>query len=121
MRTLSTGDVLAVLFVLLLIVGSIPAVCWQIRRARREESLRDQILRAGQPPAQRVWDDDAQRWVDLPAGVRPGPGQFTAAEVAAFDDLVLAWDAPAFDPATDPQWAAGRARLLNDLNNQGDQ
>lgn len=120
MSDMSTGDVIATLFVLLVIVGSVPAACWQVRRARHRDRVRDEILRAAQPPAQTVWDYDAQQWVALPAGVRPGPGQFTAAEVAAFDDLVLAWDAPAFDPATDPQWAAARARLLNDLNNQGD-
>ncbi|WP_406156900.1 hypothetical protein [Streptomyces canus] len=69
-----------------------------------------------------VWDDRIGEWMHLPAGVQPGPSQYTAADVAALDQLVIALDAPAFAPATDPQWAAGRARLLADLNEQtGDQ
>lgn len=69
-----------------------------------------------------VWDDHAGQWTQLPPGEQPGPGQYTAAQVAELDQLTLALAAPAFDPATDPQWAAGRARLLADLNDQtGDQ
>lgn len=69
------------------------------------------------PAGQTVWNDAAQKWLVLPAGVEPGPCEYTAREVAALDELVLAWQEPAFDPATDPQWAAARARLLADLNN----
>ena len=68
-----------------------------------------------------VWNGDTQQWTHLPPGVQPGPSQYTAAQVTELDQLEVALAAPAFDPATDPQWAAGRARLLNDLNNQGDQ
>jgi hypothetical protein len=85
-----------------------------VRRARAAGALIDQILHE---PGTQVWDDDAHCWLTLPDGTLPGPSQYTVRDVAALDDLVLAWQAPAFDPATDPQWAAGRARLLADLNN----
>jgi hypothetical protein len=122
MNDLSTGGVIALIVLAVVVLGSVPAACWQVRRARYQDRVRDEIVRAAQPPAQTVWDDEAQQWVDLPAGVRPGPGQYTDADVAALDQLTLALAAPSFDPATDPQWAAARARLLNDLNNpMGDQ
>lgn len=54
MNEMSTGDVLAVLLVLLLIVGSIPAACWQIRRARRTESVHDEIVRLAHERAERA-------------------------------------------------------------------
>lgn len=78
--------------------------------------------RATPPPLQQVWDDAREEWILLPPGDEPGPGQFTPEQVAEIDGLTVALAAPAFDPATDPQWAAARARLLNDLNNPtGDQ
>jgi hypothetical protein len=90
-----------------------------VRRARAADALIDQIFHE---PGTEVWDDDAHCWLTLPAGTPPGPSQYTVRDVAALDDLVLAWESDPFDPATDPQWAAGRARLLADLNDnpQGD-
>lgn len=93
------------------------AIRYCYRRARAEDALTERILRETPAPGTTVWDDDAQQWLTLPPGVQPGPSQYTGEDVAALDRLVLAWDAPAFDPATDPQWAAARARLLADLNN----
>jgi hypothetical protein len=57
----------------------------------------------------RVWDEAEGRWVRLPYGAKPGPGQLTESEVDAFDRLQVELD----DLVTGPQWAAGRARLLN--------
>jgi hypothetical protein len=101
-----------------LVIFGVWAIRFCYRRARAADALVDRILRETPALGITVWDDDAQQWLILPPGVEPGPGQHTAAEVAALDQLVLAWESDAFDPATDPQWAAGRARLLADLNDQ---
>lgn len=67
----------------------------------------------------RVWDEAAERWVYLPPGVEPGPGQLTEAQVDAFDRFQVELG----DLVTDPQWKACRARLLNAIDNEqkGDQ
>ena len=91
----------------------LPAAWWQIRAAAREESRKEQFVREACTPGLDVWDDHANRWITLPPGAKPGPGQYTDREVVSLDQLTLAWDEPAFDPATDPQWAAGRARLFD--------
>lgn len=101
-----------------LLIFGVWAIRLCYRRARAADALTERILRETPAPSTTVWDDDAQQWLTLPPGVQPGPSQYTGEDVAALDRLVLAWDAPAFDPATDPQWAAGRARLLADLNDQ---
>lgn len=112
MRDLSTGDVIAIAAVVALIAGSVPAGRWACRAARREESQKDRFIRECTPGLE-VWDDRLNRWITLPPGVRPGPGQHTDREVASLDELTLAWDADPFDPAADPQWAAGRERLFD--------
>ena len=86
---------------------------WNARTAGREESQKGRFIREACTPGLTVWDDDAYRWITLPPGVRPSPSQYTDDVVASLDDLTLAWDKPTFDPATDPQRAAGRARLLD--------
>lgn len=63
-------------------------------------------------PGQRVWDFDAEDWVDLPPGVQPGPKQRTSQQLADMSGLDLLYLSRVYDPASDPQWAAGRARLL---------
>lgn len=95
-------------------------LCWKPRPA---ESRRDRFIREECAPGLAVWDDNVHRWITLPPGVQPGPGQYTNREVASLDELTLAWDKPAFDPATDPQWRACRARLLNAIrdNQKGEQ
>lgn len=57
----------------------------------------------------RVWDETANRWVRLPYGAKPGPGQLTEAEVDAFDRFQIALD----DLVTGPHWEAKRERLLD--------
>jgi hypothetical protein len=93
-----------------------------VRRARAEAALRDQIPYAPiAAPGIEVWDDNAGCWLTLAPGVQPAECQYTEHEVAVLDALVCAWESDAFDPATDPQWAAGRARLLAALNNDDQQ
>lgn len=98
---------------------------WNARADRRHESVRDRFIREACTPGLDVWDDRANRWITLPPGVKPRPSQYTDREVASLDELTVAWDAPAYDPATDPQWAARRARLLDAIrdhrNQKGDQ
>lgn len=118
MSDMSTGDVLAALFVLLLIVGSVPAARWQIRRARLDDRRRDEIIRAAYPPRLTVWDENTSRWTTLQPGEHPGPGQLTDAQLIELDQLQLAWDMDAFDPALDPHWAAGRRRLTDAINDE---
>lgn len=99
-------------FIAALLFGSVPVARWQIRRARREESAQDRFIREACTPGLEVWDDNTLRWVTLPPGVRPGPGQHTDREVVALDQLELAWDAPAYvRPVVDPARAAGLERL----------
>lgn len=57
----------------------------------------------------RVWDEAEGCWVRLPYGAQPGPGQLTEAEVDSLDRFQIALD----DLVGGPQWAAGRARLLD--------
>jgi hypothetical protein len=72
---------------------------------------------------QRAWDFTTEDWVDFPAGTKPGPDQMTGPQIADADDLDLLYRSRPFDPATDPQWAAGRARLLDAIRDEqkGDQ
>jgi hypothetical protein len=58
---------------------------------------------------QRVWDETANRWITLPYGVQPGPGQLTEAEVNTLDGFQIALA----DLVTGPQWEAGRERLFD--------
>lgn len=111
----------AALIVAGVVAVGLPAVWWQIRAAAREESRKDCFIREACTSGLTVWDDRANRWLTLPPGVKPGPGQYTDREVASLDELTVAWDAPAYDPATDPQWAARRARLLDHRTQKGDQ
>lgn len=98
---------------------------WQIRAARREDAKQDQFIREGCTPGLDVWDDHANRWITLPPGVKPGPGQYTDREVVSLDQLELAWDAPAYGETTvDPAWDAGCERLwdaIRDERQKGDQ
>lgn len=102
----------AAVLVAVLLFGSLPVACWRIRRAFREESPRDRFIREACTPGLDVWDDHTQRWITLPPGVQPGPGQYTDREVVSLDQLELAWGAPAYGETTvDPAWAAGLERL----------
>jgi hypothetical protein len=111
-------DIFNALIAAALLTFAVWAIRFCYRRARAADALVDQILRETPAPGIEVWDDNAQRWITLPPGVQPADCQYTANEVAVLDRLILAFEADAFDPDTDPQWAAARARLLNDLRNQ---
>jgi hypothetical protein len=70
----------------------------------------------------RVWDTELGRWVRLPYGTKPGPGQLTEAEVDARDRcqlLISELDADPFDP----RWDAGCERLWDAIRDEqkGDQ
>lgn len=72
----------------------------------------------------RVWDFEEEEWVDPPVDSEPGPKQMTGRQIADADGLDLLYLSRAYDPATDPQWAARRARLLDavrDERQKGDQ
>jgi hypothetical protein len=85
---------------------------WNVRADRRHESVRDRFIREACTPGIDVWDDNVHRWITLPPGVKPGPGQYTDREVVSLDRLELAWDAPAYgETVVDPAWAAGLERL----------
>lgn len=89
----------------------VPAVWWQIRAAEREESARDRFIREHCRPSV------------LP--VACAPDNKAGINLADADECALTYSLPAYDPASDPQWAAGRARLLaairDEQNNKGDQ
>ena len=57
----------------------------------------------------RVWDEELGRWIRLPYGAKPGPGQLTEAEVRTLDQFQLVLD----DLVTGPQWDAGCTRLFD--------
>ena len=57
----------------------------------------------------RVWDERLGRWVRLPYGTKPGPGQLTEAEVKARDRIQIALN----ELATDPEFTAGRERMFD--------
>jgi hypothetical protein len=63
----------------------------------------------------RVWDFDAEAWVDLPAGARPGPGQMTSRQIEDADDLELLWlSRPYVRPAgLERLWDAARDHHTN--------
>lgn len=120
------STLIAALIVAGVLAIGVPAVWWQIRAAVREESQQDRFIREACTPGLTVWDDnaDVHRWITLPPGVKPGPGQYTDREVASLDQLELAWDAPAYgDTAVDPAWAAGLERLWDAVRDhqKGDQ
>lgn len=100
----------AALTVLAVLLGfSFAALCWQVRRARRAESVRDRIIRE--------------------SNVRPEPDVRDASEtkpgtdVAVQDALELIYSLDAYDPADDPELNARLERLrqaIRDEQNKGD-
>lgn len=65
----------------------------------------------------RVWDEVAERWVRLPYGTKPGPGQLTESEVKARDRIQIALN----ELATDPEFTARRERLYDAVRDHRDQ
>lgn len=86
----------------LIVVGvlaiGVPAVWWQIRAAARK-SRNERFIR------EHCW----------PSALRVpcAPDNEAGVNLADADECALTYSLPAYDPATDPQWAARRARLLD--------
>lgn len=73
-------------FIAVLLFGSIPVACWQIRRARREESVRDRLVRLAHERAERASVQDS-------GVLDPGPVEQQAAVALTsyvLDNLYLA-------------------------------
>lgn len=70
----------------------------------------------------RVWDEGLGRWVRLPYGTKPGPGQLAEAEVEVRDRCQLLISELNADPY-DPKWDAGCERLWDAIRDEqkGDQ
>lgn len=67
------------------------------------------------PSARRMaWDFATEKWVRLPSGAAPGPGQMTAGQIAEADPLELLYLAPAFDAELD----AGCARMWDAIRDE---
>jgi hypothetical protein len=98
----------AFLIVAVLLTVALAGVCREGRRIRVADARRDQILR-----------DSCQPAVTVPCA----PDNEAGVNLADADECALTYSLPEFDPSTDPQWAAGRARLLAAIRDhqKGDQ
>jgi hypothetical protein len=100
----------AALIVAGVVAIGVPVVWWQIHAAVREESRRERFIR------EHCWPSALR--------VACAPDNEEGVNLADADECALTYSLPEFDPATDPQWAAGRARLLDAVrdhrNRQGD-
>ena len=72
---------------------------WNVRAARREESRKARFIR------EHCWPSALR--------VACAPDNEAGVNLADADECALTYSLPAYDPASDPQWAAGRARLLD--------
>lgn len=70
--------------------------------------------------ARRVWENASERWVDLPPGAEPAPGQMTRDELTAADPLDLTYLAPAYGPDLDARLDRLR-QAVRDEQQKGDQ
>lgn len=101
-------------FLVVAFVGAgLSAAYWQLRRAAAEESTRDRLIREARERTT-VWDAAAEKWVDIPPGAVPGPGQMTVREITEADPLELLYRAPAYDAALD----AGCDRLWDAVRDE---
>jgi hypothetical protein len=83
---------------------------WQVRTARRASAKQDRFIR------EHCWPSALR--------VACAPDNEAGINLADADECALTYSLPAYDPASDPQWAAGRARLLDDISDErqkGDQ
>jgi hypothetical protein len=64
-----------------------------------------------------VWDTELGRWVRLPYGTKPAPGQLTESEVAARDRCQLLISELDADPLN-PKWDAGCERLWDAIRDE---
>lgn len=77
---------------------------WNVRAARREESRKARFIR------EHCWPSVLR--------VACAPDNEAGVNLADADECALTYSLPEFDPATDPQWAAGRARLLDAVRDE---
>jgi hypothetical protein len=75
-------------------------VLFRLCRTRRPSEAQ-RVVAARRRVGLTVWDFAAEKWIDLPPGVKPGEGQMTARDVAEADELELLYLAPAYDPGFD--------------------
>ena len=100
----------AALIVVGVLAVGVPALWWQIRAAAHEESRKERFIREQCRPSV--------------LRVACAPDNEAGINLADADECALTYSLPAYDPASDPQWAAGRARLLDairDERQKGDQ
>lgn len=95
-------------------------VLFRPRHKRRTRRPSETLLAAAGRPVGRVWDFSTEKWVDLPSGTKPGPGQMTSRQIEKTDPLELLYLAPAYDA----ELAAGCDRLraaIRDEQEKGEQ
>jgi hypothetical protein len=101
----------AALIVFAVVSSSLAGTYFALARARRKPSERARIIAAAHArTGLTVWDTTTHRWVHLPPGVQPGPGQMTNRDIEEADQLELLWLSPAYD--------AGRERLKKRINSE---
>jgi hypothetical protein len=62
-----------------------------------------------------VWDFAAERWMHLPPGAKPGPGQMTLRQIERSPQLELTWLAPAYGEKAAASLDAALTRMLEEL------
>lgn len=87
----------------------------RLHRSRRPSEAQ-RVAAARRRVGLTVWDFAAEKWIDLPPGVKPGPRQMTARDVDAADPLELLWLSNAYDPGIDRLRQA-----IRDEQQKGDQ
>jgi hypothetical protein len=81
---------------------------------RRRPSEAERAAAASKRVGLRVWDLATEKWVDLPYGVKPAPGQVTSREITNGDPLELLYRSPAYDRAA-AAIDEGLSRLFEEL------
>jgi hypothetical protein len=62
-----------------------------------------------------VWDFAAERWVHLPPGGKPGPGQMTRRQIERTPGMELSYRAPAYGEKEAAALDAGLTQLFEEL------
>lgn len=85
---------------------------------RRRPPLAERVAAADRRVGLSVWDSPAQKWVHLPPGTEPGPGQLTSRALEEAGQLELLYAAPAY--GEDPDTGCDRLRAAIDDQQEGD-
>lgn len=105
----------AALIVVAVVGASLAGAYFHIEKAKRRPSERARIIAAARArTGLTVWDTTTHRWVHLPPGVQPGPGQMTNRDIEEADQLELLWLSPAYDEAA-AAVDEGLSRLFEEL------